>query len=80
MSPVDKRGKLAEGAFAYQVSKDGRLMIAWQGKTVTTLKGPAAQKLLEKLQRLDDHGVQLTLAKATGHFKHGNERRSPPAK
>lgn len=80
MSPVDQRGQLEAGLFSYQATKDGQVRIAWRGQTVTLLRGPAARKLIDRLHGLDNHGVQLALAKATGNFKRGNEQRNqlPP--
>ena len=75
MPPVDKRGKLDQQPFDFQVTKDGRVLIYWGGKIVTTLTGEPARKLLAKLDGADEATIQLALAKATGHFKHGNERR-----
>ncbi len=74
MSTTDRRGKLADEVFTYRSTLDGQLRIAWQGKTVTVLKGPAAQRLLQKLTGLDPRAAQLVLAKATGNFKRGNEK------
>lgn len=72
---VDQRGKLGEQPFAYQTTKDQRVLIYWNQRLIMTLKGQSAAKLIAKLVAADEAGVQLILAKATGHFKHGNERR-----
>ena len=72
--PVDQRGKLEAQPFSYRASKDGQIFISWQGKTVTIVKGDAAERMLVKLKQADERTVQLILAKATGNFKHGNER------
>ena len=77
MSQIDRRGKLAEEPFSFRQTKAGDVFISWNGKTVTTLKGKAALAFLAKIAGLDDEKAQLLMAKATGHFKHGNER---PAK
>ena len=76
MTPVDQRGRLEAEPFAYRVTKDGVVFIAWHGKTVTTLKGKQADAFLAKIAGLDDHAAQLVMARATGHFRHGNERRT----
>ena len=76
MAQVGKRGRLAEEPFAYRASKDGTVFISWHGKTVTTLKGKRADTFLTKVVGLDSHDAQLVMAKATGHFKHGTERRN----
>ena len=72
--PIDQRHRLDEEPFDYKVSKDGRVMVTWRGRQVKTLAGNQAEKFLAAVDGLDEAGVQLALAKATGHFKHGNER------
>ena len=74
---VDKRGKLDEAFFSYRATKDGRVMLYWYEKHVKTLAGDAAQKFLTAIDGLDesDKEAQLLMAKATGNFKHGNERK-----
>ena len=74
---VDKRGRLQEQVFAYR-ERDGKVFISWRGKQVTILKGTAAQKFLGAIAGLEGQAAQLVMAKATGNFKHGNERRSRP--
>ena len=61
--------------FAYQSHKDGSVFIFWHGKKVTTLRGWAAQEFMEDVSDADEEDQQLTMAKVTGHFKHGNEPR-----
>ncbi len=61
--------------FAYRLAQDGRVLISWRGKLVVTVAGPAAAKLRARLDGADPEAVQLALAKATGNFKRGNERR-----
>jgi hypothetical protein len=74
MSEVDKRGKLEERPFDFQITKDNRVLIYWDNRIIMTLKGQAAEKLIAKLDVADEAAIQLALAKVTGHFKHGNER------
>lgn len=74
MPEIDKRGKLAQQPFDYQTTKDGRVLIYWDNRLIMTLKGQQAAKLIAKLDETDETGVQLALAKITGHFKHGNEK------
>jgi hypothetical protein len=59
-------------------TKSGLVQISYEGKTVTTLSGKDAQRFLVKIAACDTRGRQLLMAKATGHFKHGNERGSKP--
>lgn len=63
-----------EGQFSYRTSKDGKIFVAWHGKTVTTLKGAAAQRFLSRIEGADQHEAQQIMARATGNFKRGNER------
>ena len=75
MPEVDKRGKLKDQPFDFQITKDGRVLIYWDDHIIMTLKGQAATKLISKIEGADEPAIQLALAKITGHFKHGNERR-----
>jgi hypothetical protein len=71
---IDKRNKLDEEVFSYRVSKEGKVSIYWHSKQVMILKGQQAQKFIAKIANLDGVAAQLTMAKITGNFKHGNER------
>ena len=75
MPDIDKRGKLDDEVFSYQVTKDGRVLIYWYEKQVKTLAGADAQRFLSRIDGLEGKDAQLVLAKVTGNFKHGNERR-----
>jgi hypothetical protein len=61
--------------FSYRTTKDGRLRVAFRGRHVVTLAGTDAQRLASRLEGAGTEREQLLLAKATGNFKHGNERR-----
>ena len=74
MGEIDKRGILDDEPFSYRALKDGKLLIYWHDRHVTTLAGNAAAKLLSRVENADAPAVQLALAKATGDFKRGNER------
>jgi len=67
-------------AFRYSTTKDGRVRISWVGSpggAVTTVAGTAAARLIDALEAAgtDAERVQRLLARATGNFKRGNERR-----
>lgn len=62
--------------FTYAETKDGRVRIAADGRVVTTLAGREAQRFLARAAATDDEGRWQLMARATGNFKHGNERRS----
>ena len=74
MAEIDKRGKLEEQPFDFQITKDERVLIYWDNRIIMTLKGQAAKKLITKLAGADEASIQMALAKVTGNFKHGNER------
>lgn len=61
---ADKRNRLEGEPFSFE------------GRQVTVVAGPRAARLIAALQQAGDDpaAVQLLLAKATGHFKHGTER------
>lgn len=56
-----------ESVFGYAVAKVG---------CVTTLRGTDAAKFLAPIDRTDAPGAQLVMAKVTGNFKRGNEKRA----
>ena len=74
MMKSDARNRFAEDVFTYRVTKEGKVLISWEGKLVTTMAGAPARKLIARLEATDRLEVQHLLARATGHFKHGNER------
>ncbi|HUN21692.1 MAG TPA: hypothetical protein PK299_01010 [Anaerolineales bacterium] len=74
MNKIDKRNRLDDDVFTYQVNKENKLFIYWKGKQVKILKGEEARQVLKKIAGLDGKEAQLVLAKATGNFKRGNER------
>lgn len=69
MRMTDKRNRLDETPFSYQITKDHRVFIAWQGKQALVLTGKKAQKFINSLAALDHKQAQLALAKLTGNFK-----------
>ena len=60
--------------FSYRSTKDGKVFISWRGQHVTTLAGASAQRFLTRTDGAAHEDQQLEMARATGHFKHGNER------
>ncbi len=63
-----------DGVFSYRAHKDGTVRIAWRGRVVTTLAGKEAARFRLRIEGADREQAQLLMAKATGNFKHGNER------
>ncbi len=73
-SPIDQRGRLDEEVFTWRVTKDKKVFIAWHGTQVTALSGNKAADFIASIEGLEGKDAQLVMAKATGHFKHGNEK------
>lgn len=65
---------LEDDPFDWRVTKAGQVLVSRGGRVVTTVRGGAAAKLHGRLQRADADEVQQLLARATGNYKHGNER------
>jgi hypothetical protein len=64
----------AECPFSFRISRNGLVLIAYHGRTVTTLANRQAAQFIRKIEHADAGQAQLLMAKATGHFKHGTER------
>lgn len=73
--PSDARGRLVDDPFDWRTTKSGEVIISRGGRVVQTLGGRAAARLLDALSRADETAQQLVLAKSTGNYKRGNERR-----
>ncbi|WPK11067.1 hypothetical protein R6U77_14380 [Lysinibacillus louembei] len=76
MSEIDKRNKLNEEPFDYQVTKKGTILISYKGEQIKIVKDKEAERLLTKIKAEENNSaaVQLLLAKITGNFKRGNEK------
>ncbi len=65
---------LADDPFDYRVTKSGEVRITRGGRVVSVLGGAAGERLAARLGA-DPIQDQLLLAKATGNYRRGNERR-----
>ncbi|THE12711.1 hypothetical protein E1I69_09965 [Bacillus timonensis] len=76
MSEIDKRNRLSEEPFTYQITKKGMVMIYYAGKQIKIIKDREAERLITKIKEVEDDNIkiQLLLAKITGNFKRGNEK------
>lgn len=74
MSEVDKRNRLDEEPFSYNVSKNNKVFIYWCEKQVTILKDKESNKFLARIKNADLKETQLIMAKVTGNVKHSNEK------
>jgi len=69
---------LDDEPFAWERRGD-ELLITHHGRRAAVLRGDAATRFLERAERLDPAGVQQLMARVTGNFKRGNERRTQGA-
>lgn len=65
---------LEDDPFDHRITKDGSVVVSRGGRVVVTVGGARAAKLAAALGRDDDTDQQL-LARATGNYRRGNERR-----
>jgi hypothetical protein len=61
--------------FTALVTKDERVLVTREGRTIATVSGWQAERLARSLATAADESArQLVLARATGNYKRGNER------
>lgn len=65
---------LGDDPFGYRVTKDGSVRVTRGGREVVVVGGAEAAKLIARLG-FDDETDQHLLARATGNYRRGNERR-----
>ncbi len=70
---IDKRGKLAEEPFDVQITRD-KVLVRFRGRLVRTLTGADADEIRDAVGT-GPEAVQLVVARKTGNFKRGNERK-----
>lgn len=58
--------------FSFSQRKNGDVVIMHHGRTATVLRGRKAESFLA---RVEDSGGQELMARVTGNYKRGNERR-----
>jgi hypothetical protein len=72
---IKQEGKFTEEVFSYKTSKDHKIFIFWYGKQVMILKDKESEKFLSRISGAGFQESQLIMAKITGNFKHGNEKK-----
>ncbi len=71
---MTRKQLLSDEPFSYRATKDGLVLISYHGRVVTTLAGARASQFNHIAESGDAEALQIAMAKATGHFKHANER------
>ncbi|TPW72976.1 hypothetical protein [Schumannella sp. 10F1B-5-1] len=66
---------LAADPFSWQVTRAGVVRILRGGREVVVVGGPRAERLRAQLDRASEQEAQQLLARATGNYRRGNERR-----
>jgi hypothetical protein len=66
---------LADDPFEYLVTKSGQVRISRGGRVVVVVAGRDGDKLAAELASADEVRAQHLLARATGNYRRGNERR-----
>jgi hypothetical protein len=66
--------RLADHPFAWR-ARGAEIEISHRGKPVTVLRGDSAARFAARIADLDPAGAQQLMARVTGNFKRGNERR-----
>ena len=75
---MDERDPLADEPFSYAGRADGSIVIHYRAAPVTVLRGKAADRFRTRLDGADARAAQQLMARVTGNFKRGNERRGGP--
>ena len=66
---------LTEEPFSFSVRKGGVVEFRFNGRPVKTLKDKEAARFVNKVDNLNAHEAQLLMARVTGQFKMGTERK-----
>jgi len=61
--------------FSYK-NKGSTIVILRQGQSVTVLRGAKAMEFEEKVSGMDEAAAQQLMARVTGNYKRGNEKRA----
>ena len=69
---------LADEPFSYHARADGTIVIHYRAAPVTLLRGKAAERFTARILGADMSAAQQLMARATGNFRRGNERRASP--
>lgn len=67
---------MSDLGFVWTEARQGEVTITHNGTPATTLRGDKAIQFLDEIDQLDDDSQQQLMARLTGNYKRGNERRA----
>lgn len=62
--------------FTWQRMKNGEVRVMHHGRLASTLRGRDADEFLAEADGGDEASLQQTMARLTGNYKRGNERKA----
>jgi hypothetical protein len=65
---------LAANPFGWRVTADRRVLVSRGGRQIVVVGGARGRRLADQLDSVDESACQQLLARATGNYRHGNER------
>ncbi len=72
----DGRGVLKDDKpFSYRLMGKDKAQILFDGRPIHVAVGKDFARLEKAIEGGDDYALQMAMAKMTGNFKHGNERK-----
>ena len=69
-------GGISNLGFEYKTFKNGEVEIRRFGKRIAVLRKTEAEDFLDAIEHCTDGEIQMEMARITGNYKHGNERRA----
>jgi hypothetical protein len=66
---------LAADPFAWRVTPEGKVFVSRGGRQIVVVGGTKGARLAAQLESASETAAQQLLARATGNYRHGNERR-----
>lgn len=67
---------LDDDPFSWRATADGKVLVSRGGGQVMVVAGARARRLLTTLDGADEDTAQHALARVTGNYRRGNEKRS----
>jgi len=65
-----------DNPFNFSKTKDSKIIIRRSGKTIKILGVSQSGKFLERISGKSEEAIQIELARVTGNYKRGNERKN----